>query len=229
MRNPTSQEVVDSIIQGIKNAQRDYKKAAWTPICEGPEYLITINIFCSLWRLTKRANLTLEAGRGMILNYLNMKDQNKAHSSKRPPSEDNMRRRRSDILLWDVNKDIPRAIIEVKRRAEDWIKDPSDIKRVAGLLNEKKYRKLEFGILASCIHRVVSNDNRNELEGDIHDKLRDILQVIKEKLDDYGQLGVKLEPSNIKPLNLKCEDAEDSSNWVWQPVVFKIYHRRSSQ
>jgi hypothetical protein len=40
--NPTPNEVLDLIDKGIRKAQRDYKDAAWTPLCYGPEYLITI-------------------------------------------------------------------------------------------------------------------------------------------------------------------------------------------
>jgi len=137
---------------------------------------------------------------------------------------------RADICLWHIGENRPRAIIEVKRCAEDWIKDQRDIDRIAGLLNAKKYRKFEFGILASCIHKVVKNDNGNKLEGrKIQNKLGDILQVIEEKLDNYGQLGVKLEQSNIEPLPLKYEDSEDSEDWVWRPVIFKIFHKQENR
>jgi len=224
MRDPTRQRVLGSIDEGIRKAQKDYKEAAWTPLCHGPEYLITVSIFYSLLNLTEKDSLTLEDKPKELLKYLKEKPQRGRPRSVPPGMRLNGR---ADICLWHIGENRPRAIIEVKRCAEDWINNKKDIDRVAGLLCGKEYRKFEFGILASCIHRVVKNNNGNELERKIHDKLGHVLQVIEEKLDDYGQLGVKLERSSIKPLNLKCENAGDSENWIWQPVVFKIYHKRN--
>jgi len=219
MRDPTEQQVLDAIDKGIRKAQEDYKDAAWTALCQGPEYLLTVGIFYSLLGLTKKDSLTLENRPTELLKCLKEKPRRgKPRSVPRGSG-------RVDICLWHKGENRPRAIIEVKRRAEDWIKhtEDTDIDRTAKLLLDNSVHKFEFGILASCIHGVVRNNNRNELKRKINDKLESLRQAIEEKLD--GQLSVKLEPSGFEPLSLKDEypEDEDSDNWIWRPVVFGIY------
>ena len=122
-------------------------------------------------------------------------------------------------------------IIEAKRRVGDWRKytKDTDIDRIAQLLLANTVHKFEFGILASCVHRVVGDSNRNQLERKINANLKSLRQAIKEQLD--SRLGVELEPSGFEPLLLKHKYPEDehSRDWVWRPVVFRIYRKRTRQ
>jgi len=223
MRDPTKQQVFDAIDKGIRKAQKDYKDAAWTALCQGPEYLVTVGIFYSLLDLTEKDSLTLENRPTELLKHLKEKPRRGRPRSVPRGSG------RVDICLWHKGEDRPRAIIEVKRCADDWKKHTkdTDIDRIAKLLLDNSARKFEFGILASCIHRVVRNNNRNELKWKINDNLESLRQAIEEKLD--GQLSVKLDPSGFEPLPLKDEypQDEDSDNWIWRPVVFRIYRKRN--
>jgi len=222
MRDPTEHKILGAIDKGIRNAQKDYKDEAWTALCQGPEYLITVSIFYALLDLTKEDSLTLENRIDDLLEYLKGKPRRG-----RPPSVPR-RRGRADICLWHKGEDRPRAIIEVKRCAEDWRKDTkdTDIDRIAKLL---RYNKFEFGILASCIHKVVKDHNRNKLKRQINDELEGLRQYIEKKLD--SQLSVKLVPSSFDALSLKDEypGGEGTDNWIWRPVVFKIYRKRNRQ
>ena len=221
-RDPTQQEVISAIDEGIRRAQADYKDAAWTALCGGPEHLITAGIFYSLLRLTHKDSLTLENRPTDLLSHLKRKPRRGRPQSVPRGSG------RVDICLWHRGEDRPRAIIEVKRCVEDWRKQTkdTDIDRIAKLLLYDSAWKLEFGILASCIHRVVRNNNSKEVERRINDDLESIWQAIEERLDP--QLSVKLEPSDSEPLPLKDEYPQDehSDNWIWRPVVFKIYRKR---
>jgi len=224
-RDPTECQVLKAIDEGIRNAQEDYKNAAWTPLRQGPEYLITVSIFYSLLDLTKKDSLTLENRPNDLLEYLKWKPR------RGRPRSVPRRSGHVDICLWHKGEDRPRAIIEVKRRAENWIKDTkdTDIDRIANLLCDNSAWKFKFGILASCIHKVVKDHNKNKLKRQINDNLEGLRQDIEEKLN--GQLSVKLVPSSFKSLPLKDEyqEGEDVDNWIWRPVVFKIYRKRNRQ
>jgi len=76
---------------------------------------------------------------------------------------------------------------------------------------------------------VVKDHNKNKLKRQINDNLEGLRQDIEEKLN--GQLSVKLVPSSFKSLPLKDEyqEGEDVDNWIWRPVVFKIYRKRNRQ
>jgi len=76
---------------------------------------------------------------------------------------------------------------------------------------------------------VVEDHNKNKLKRQINDKLKDLRQYIEKKLD--SQLSVKLVPSDFKTLLLKDKypGGEGTDNWIWRPVVFKIYRKRNRQ
>lgn len=222
MRDPGLPEVLKAIDIGIRNAQENYKDAAWTPLLYCPEYLMTVYVFNSLLSLTRKDSLTLESEPDdLLINYLGKEP--RRGRPKRVPRGNG----RVDICLWHLGEDRPRAIIEVKRCAKQWINNNDDIKRIVSLLHEPTVRKIEFGVLASCIHMLVRNNNETAAQKNIKNKLREIQQSIEANLD--GRLAVKLEPSGYIPLQLKDEYPEDDTNenWIWRPVVFKIYRKRN--
>jgi hypothetical protein len=226
MSDPSRQQVLDAIDKGIRKAQKDYKDVAWTPLCRGPEYLMTVGIFYSLLGLTKKDSLTLENRPTDLLEWLN--------EEKSPPMKPESVPRgsgRIDICLWHKGENKPRAIIEVKRCAMDWKKytkrtdKDTDLDRISNLILNDRVHKFEFGVLASCIHRVLTNNDRNQLERKINDDLQSLGQAIEEKVN--SQLGVNLQRSGFKLLPLKrhyreCEECDD---WIWRPVVFTIYRK----
>lgn len=223
MHEPCRQEIVNSVIQAIKQAQKDYKKGAWTPLCQCPEYLTTSKIFDSLLRLTKKDSLTLESKPSELLEYL---DEIPRRGRPRSVPSNARLSGRIDVCLWNVGENRPRAIIEVKRSAETWKQDTKYIDRVSWLLTAKKYRKFQFGILASCIHKETGSDDKLESENKIRNTIKEIQQIINQKLDD--QLCSKLEQSDFELLPLKSDynNAEDCRDWIWRPVVFTIYRKR---
>lgn len=216
MSDPTWADISKKIDEGILNAQADYKRATWTPLLYGPEYLIIVSIFKSLLEL---ASLSLEENPKALLEMYQEKPPRRGRPRIVP--RDNGR---VDICLWCKEKDRPRAIIEVKRCAEDWNNNTSDIIRLAKLL--LKYRWLDFGVLASCLHKEIKNDNEIEAKRDIKRALSDLRKTIKANLD--GRLSFTLVSCSPLELFLKKEYPEDNEvkDWYWQPVICKIHGKR---
>ena len=216
MHDPSRDEVIDSIQQGIMQSQTDYRKAAWLPICQGPEYLMTVYIFKSLLKLTRGDSLTLEVKPKVILDYL---------KAKKPPGRKPKSARldgRGDICLWLVGTDKPRAIIEVKKYASQCHKD---LDRVTHLLN----RGLEFGILASCIQERVKNSTNANMKKRIRDSRQSIYEAIREQLNSKSSLAVELVRYKIEPLTFGGDTPDVNEDWLWCPVIFTIYRKRNRQ
>lgn len=216
MSNPYPQEVIDSIGKGIRKAQMEYQKAAGIPLCHGPEYLITVGIFQSILKLTKGGSLTLEVNLQEMLKYLkrSRRPTRKSHSA---PSKE-----RGDIFFWYVGTNKLRAIIEVKKYAQDCHKD---LKRVIRLLG----KGLEFAVLASCMQKKIKNDNENEVKERIRNNRQRLYQKIKKQVNSNSSLEVELVKYKITTLTFEDEKPGDKENWVWCPVIFKIYFKKNHQ
>ena len=216
MRNPSQQEVLDSIEKGVRKAQTDYKKASESLLCWGPEYLITTNIFQSLLGLPGIDNcLCLEEKAREVEEYCRNR-----RPGRKPTVVDG--RSRCDLVLWHVNKDEPRAVIEVKR----WAKDCSnDLKRLTRLVGQE----LEFSVAASCLFGKVQNsekDAEDKLREDVNNLLRRMEQEIRE-----SDLGVRLAPKLPRINGVRIHvygETSSEEDWVWCPVCFVIYHKRTS-
>ena len=179
MSEPPWTDINEKIDEGIRKAQDDYKEATWAPLLYCPEYLMTVNIFKSLLELT---SLSLEENPEALLKAYQQGSHPRGRPKKVPRGNG-----RVDICLWCRDVDRPRAIIEVKRCAKDWENQALDIIRLAKLL--LKYRGLKFGVLASCIHMEVKDNNNTTAQNTIKNKLRKIRQSIEVNLDD--QLSFK--------------------------------------
>lgn len=217
MSEPTWIDIREKIEKGILYAQTEYKEATYTPLCYCPEYLMTVNIFKALLKLTY---LSLEDKPDSLLKDY----QQKPFPPHRPPivprGEGHV-----DIVLWGKDIDRPRAIIEVKRCATDWMKDSSDIKRLSGLL--RKYQWLEFGVLAGCIHEPVKQSNKSKAKENIENNFKDIQKAVENSLSN-SYLGVEPVLCNTKPLFLKKGYPQDKKleNWYWTPAIYKIYLKK---
>ena len=194
MREPTWDEIKVKIEEGILYAQREYKDATYAPLCYCPEYLMTVNIFKSLRKL--QIGLSLEDKPDDLLKEY----QEEPFPPHRPPAVPRGGGR-VDICVWREEPDKPRAIIEVKRCATDWRKDSpdSDIRRLSGLL--RKYRWLEFGVLAACIHEPVKQ-SKSKTKETIEQKLNDITIAVKKSLSRHQFSPIPI-PCNSQPLFLK--------------------------
>ncbi len=220
MRDPTRQEVLDSIFQGIRKAQEDYKKAFMSHICSSyaPEYLMTVNIFQSILRLKDSCGYTY----GLSLEEP-VRNLAEALRGKRVGSPQGARvNGRCDLSLRDVN-DKPRAVIEVKKNAWDYWED-------LGRLKYLVKQGLEFGIFASCWFEQVKDNNFKEAE----DKLEEEIQFLHEYiLDDVGKSGGNLSIervlSTVENLLLLGETANQNTEWKWCPVCFEISHKENQR
>jgi hypothetical protein len=223
MSNPTIKCVINSIDGAILKAQDTYKNVAWLPLHYGPEYFLTTTIFYSLVDLTQRDSLTLESKPYELYGFLQLKNPTRG----RPPKVPEGARLEGcvDICLWKIGEDIPRAMIEVKRCATDWVRDPCDITRVAHSTSEVKGRRsFEFGILASCLHEKEINNDKNKAEEIIKEKLEEVSQAVRSEVKKVGKdkLVAMLKQSITYPLPLKDDYGSDSENWIWRPVIFEI-------
>lgn len=219
MSAPSWDEIKAQIEQGILEAQRQYKRGTWEPLCYCPEYFITSNIFQHLLKLD--IGMSLENSPEELLNAYQQGSISPHRSVPRGEG-------RADIFIWRGNPDSPRAIVEVKRCALDWKNQSpvSDSSRISGLL--EKYEGLEFGVLAGCIHEAMNSRNTNKAKvGEkIEATFEDIHKAIKKSVSNR-QLVTPL-CSTIRPLLLKKYDPKDEwlDDWYWTPVIFKISRRK---
>jgi len=210
-RESESEEVIEAVINGIDKAQSDYRKAAWTALCECPEYFITTSIFYALSKIGK--DLTLESRPKDLQKWLNEKN-----PVGRPKSVEKLEGH-IDICIWDTEKNRPRVPIEVKKRADLWktTTGTTQIRRVVGLLCSKGRERFTFGLLASCIHTITKEDIRTTCNS-----VEDFVSETVKHKDAEGKLEVNLVPSEPKRLKLKVPEDPESQNYWWQPVVFEI-------
>ncbi len=217
IRNPNRQEVVASIITGIENAQRDYKKAFESHINNSiysPEYLMTVYIFQSLLEFKKECGclygLSLEQSVHDIVTRLK--------TGRRGNYPKNLRvYGKCDLTLWDVNTtedDEPLAVIEVK---EDPWKYNSDIKRLAGLVE----RGLPFGIFASCYFVEIVDNKPDKADIRLEKEAQCILEHI---ISDIGIPGLNV-INNLGPkYTLKLDG--NQARWRWCTFCFVITDER---
>ncbi len=217
MLNPSPQKVLELIDIGIRQAV-EYQTASGLPFWEGPEYLMTMSIFHSILIHAKRNCLTLELQPSVIEEYMKLKGRRR----NKPPSARTSGR--GDICLWYVDTNRPRAIIELKRNANNCHKD---LDRVISLVSPKK--GLEFGVLCSCIREKVKNgnvdDNADRANKLINERLEIISDKIKDTVDSNENIGFKLIDSPIAPLECDGDEPGEKRNWIWRPVCFKIYRK----
>jgi len=216
---PKRQEVLESVVKGIRRAQKDYKKASESLLCGGPEYLITVNIFQSLLRIEALENSIV----------LEMKASEVSEVKIRGPKLQNSRVGnlcRCDIVLWSgINK--RRAIIEVKRYAQDCLKD---LRRVLELLRGTP--SMYYAVLTGCVQKEVKNGNVLETKREIVKELGTLLKDIRKRAKHNGYLEVKLIPENVtmKINRLETEgDNEEIKDWVWRPVCFVILNKKNKR
>jgi hypothetical protein len=216
MQSPSQQEVIDSVQQGIRKAQRNYKKASESLLCWGPEYLITTNIFQSLLRLPRMDNcLCLEEQARELEKYCRNR-----RSGRKPRVVDG--RTRCDLVLWHVSKDEPIAVIEVKR----WAKDCSnDLKRLVRLVSQG----LKFAVAASCLFEEVRNISKRDAESKLRELLSNLCRRMGQEISESG-VGIRFAPKSPRVNMLSIQDEMGNrQKWVWCPVCFVIYHKKNQR
>ena len=120
-------------------------------------------------------------------------------------------------MVWSTE---PRAIIEVKRWAEDYSDDIARLIKLA-----QKISCLEFSVLATCLFQKVSKDNKAE------DILRERIETIRLNIQNDAKrnnLRIHQEPGSlrIEPLIIPIDDERKRrQKWVWCPVCFVIYDK----
>ncbi len=217
MLEPWRKQVLGSVVKGIMSAQEDYKRASDSLLYWGPEYLITVNIFESLLRIKALENSIV----------LEMKASEVSEVKSRGPKLQNSRvgnRCRCDIVLWShVNR--RRAIIEVKRYAQDCQKD---LGRVLELL--KKTPSMYYAVLTACVQKEVKNGNALAAKRETVKEIGELLEDIRKQAGKKGFFEVKLIPENvtmkINPLNTEGDNRE-VKDWVWRPVCFVIFNKKN--
>jgi len=159
MREPMRQEVLASIIQGIKHAQDDYKKAYMSHIKSNyaPEYLMTVYIFQSILELKDECGCTygLSVEESVYDLVKELKTMRGLETRGRYPESARVYGK-CDLSLRD-NDSKPRVAIEVKEDAWD---HGEDLKRLSTLVE----LGLEFGVFASYWFEEVKDNNPKEAE-----------------------------------------------------------------
>ncbi|MDP2919765.1 MAG: hypothetical protein Q8O43_06085 [Dehalococcoidia bacterium] len=198
MSNPTQQEILHAIDQGIRNAQRDYLKAFQSDIASryAPEYLMTMNIFQSLFELVDGYGLALEVPVYDIEGSSYTKFRGRKPGAVRLDGK-------CDLVLFN-SEDKSRVVIEIKK--DPWAYH-EDMIRLIPLLK----LGIEFSVFASCLFK--------KTEGELIEETQCLLDTIKNNYVKSGvTLSIELEPSAREPLYFEGDNEE----WVWCPVIIKL-------
>ena len=206
MSEPTQQEVINAINQGIINAQTDYNKANNSDIISEycPEYYLTVYIFQSLLKLKKEYEqefwLSVEESAFTMKNGLKIPGR---------PFHLISSGRKCDVALKDSN-DCPLVVIEVKKNPFEY---QENIERLSYLAS----RGLKYGVFASCLFLEVENTNfegaKDKLEGITEDISSHIKNLTKEWKYD---LLVEKHAGEIQDF------LEESKIYKWCPVCYVI-------
>jgi len=211
MRKPKQQEVLDSIDEGIRKAQADYKEAFESHICAGPEHLMTVYIFQAILRLTKRCGYTYGLSLEVPLREL------KSNLPGPKPREARMKGR-CDLSLRDFD-DKPRVAIEVKKYASECYKD---LRRLKRLLKQG----FEFSVLASCWFEQVEDNNEKKAKQALKKKIQSLYEgMLVYSRKSSGNPSIDLVKSPIKKLSLSSEPPNEDEEWMWRPVCFLISYK----
>lgn len=217
MRDPNRSEIINSISQGIRKAQEDYRKAYMSDICSGyaPEHLMTVYIFQSLLELKRKCNhaygLSLEEPVYNLTRSLGVRPRY---------ARDARVYGHCDLLLRDIH-DKPRVAIEVKKCAWNYW---DDVRRLAYLVE----KGLEFGIFVSCWFEKTEHDNSKGAE----DKLKEEIQCIYDHISAdakrrHSGILVERKLGAIRRLVLEGETSKQKEESMWCPVCFVVYRKEA--
>jgi len=138
----TQDKIIEACLDGIEESFLVYKKwsgGEW--LWNAPEYLITVKIAEEIAKISQKQLVTLEDNLEYLLDVAGANEKGFMSSDIRANG-------RSDIVLWWGNR-TPRAIVEVKNSVYGITKIDKDIRRIKSVLKqEKKYSKIQFGVVA---------------------------------------------------------------------------------
>ena len=218
MEKPSRQEIVDSIYQGIVTAQEEYFKGSRGLICWVHEYMITSSIYHSLLRLP-----AIDDTLGLEERASDVEEYRRDRRGCKPACVCGLSR--CDLVLWHAKKDGPRAVIEVKRWAEDCA---SDIPRLEYFVSNVP--SVEFCITASCLSEKVQSNSGNT-ERVLRNRVKLLHTIIQNCVVRSG-INVSLVSALSNILHVKIpvyyRKTAREEEWVWCPVIFKVYRRNIS-
>jgi hypothetical protein len=216
-------DATHSIREGIRTAERHYSKASGVPLWEGPEYLINVYIFRSILRRLKNDCLTLELRPTVADDYARRGTGTRATPRRRPPSSDDERPNgHCDAILWWPNKNVTRAVIEVKKRAKDCERD---IDRAITRLRNG----LEFGVLASLLRIRFEHDSKSAARSQLLQEFHALADSIGRKVATKHAYEMAPERGNIKETNeFDEDDFGHKVRYLWCPVTFLISEKRKT-
>jgi len=163
-------KIIEACLDGIEESFSLYKQwsgGEW--LWNAPEYLMTVKIAEEISKISQNQLVTLEDNLEYLLDVAGA-------NRKGIIFEDIRGNGRSDIVLWWVNR-TPRAIIEVKNSVYGITKIDKDICRIKSVLKqEKRYSKIQFGIVTFYIDAANKNGGA---ELNLIDKINKIYGKIK--------------------------------------------------
>ena len=219
MNDPTQQEIIGAIDKGIRNAQRDYKKAYESDISSNysPEYLMAVYIFQSILKTVGRYGLSLEEP---VLNLASLlrKDSTTGRHLCGRYCDDLRVYGKCDLSLKNKD-DEPMFVIEVKQDPWDYY---LDIKRLASLVK----MGLPSGIFASCYSVKIADNNPDGADIQLEEEAKCILKDIKSSIGTHGyELNVTKHLGLKKTLKLN----DDPDHWRWCSFCFVFTAKRKYQ
>jgi hypothetical protein len=210
--------ILEAIQDGIIEAQKSYKKAASSPLCWAPKYLINVNVYQSLFKNTGRDSLTLENDKKSLEKMKAIKPKRKKIINKVIDRCDNPR---IDIILWEPDQGTVVAFMETKKNARSCMKD---VERICSSMEQGG----KFGVLISTIHQQYK-PNPNITTGQLKAKriLTKRLELITDDIQQRVKTKTRFEARLFKKkheiYSVDTNDGDKTSwYWVWRPVIFVI-------
>ena len=164
----TKKQIVNAVLKGIQEAQKDYSRMAGEWVWEGSEYWITVYVARKLWKLVGDERVTVEGSSDQA-----MESAGRSRGRPRPGTIN----KRFDIVLWTA-AGIAKAPIEIKnQRSPEAVIE--DVEKVIAAL---KGSNMRFGIAGYFYSRtrgeretataLVENYIRNRLQYEAEEGIR---------------------------------------------------------
>lgn len=212
-------EIINSILKGIENAQTNCRYASNSLLRQVPEYLTTVNVYQSLFKLIKehfkpneRDLLTFEVKASSIQEYLPRSRKHKSFSAMC----------RCDVALWHDDGEELRAVIEIKKDVKHWQSLSNDIKRLISLGDDG----LDLAISASAIYEKLGKDKKHAISAInryLNNKAYEVNNIVSNHSNE--SLSVESIPGQSRTISLINYHNNTRDTWLWQPVCFKIFRR----
>ena len=204
MSQPSQNQIIDAIEQGMKKAQRDSIKYSNRFAFQAPEYLSSVYVYQRLGKLYSQDWLSFET---------KSKDVDALRILRPPGRKPNAVKGngRCDLVLWNTRTNRPRAVVEFKKRTAN---ASNDLKRLSFLVGEGG---LDFAISASFGYERVAARGTKQLP--IREQTNNVVSDLKKTRPRVS--ATPMLPPSISQ-RIDPEGNGKVQQWMWCPVCILL-------